>query len=114
METLSTSVIVVNHEFQDPSRILMVDTPSNASILTLKRKTEEMLPGLLSSFVLPSIFVWKMKSIKKGITGGCLLEILENIDINDTGTIVEIYDNHKVADLALSDKETLLLQLPGT
>ena len=114
METLSTSVIVVNHEFQDPSHILMVDTPSNASILTLKRKTEEKLPGLLSSFVLPSIFVWKMKCIKKGITRGCLLEILENIDINDTGTIVEIYDNHKVADLALSDKETLLLQLPGT
>ena len=47
------------------------------------------------------------------LTAKKLAQILRNIDVEDEDTIEDLIEDLTVADLQLSNGETLLLQLPG-
>ena len=53
------------------------------------------------------------KLIINNSTAKKLAQILKNIDVEDEDTIEDLLENLTVADLQLSNGETLLLQLPG-
>ena len=59
--------------------------------------------------------MWRTKGklIINMLTAKKLAQILRNIDVEDEDTIEDLLEDLTVADLQLSNGETLLLQMPG-
>ena len=112
MEPSLTTCLLVDHNFRAIGRRFTVLTTSVDSIEALKKKAKAEAPRA----IIPSACtMWRTKGklIINNSTAKKLAQILRNIDVEDEDTIEDLLENLTVADLQLSNGETLLLQLPG-
>ena len=116
MESSFTSVVLVDHDFKAPTDYFLVETTPNDLIFHLKRKVKEERPDELSRYRRSDIRVWKSMGTLtiNPSSEGRLLEILNAIDVDNAATIQQLPERLKLADLGLSEFQTLLVQLPGT
>ena len=110
-----TPVILVDHDFKAPTNYFLVETTPNDLIFHLKEKVKEVRPEELSSVRRSDLLVWKTMGAKtiNPSSEERLSEILNTIDVGDKATIQELPERLKLADLGLSEFQTLLVQLPG-
>ncbi|KAH9062331.1 hypothetical protein EDB87DRAFT_292825 [Lactarius vividus] len=110
-------LLLVDHRFQAMGSCFEVGAFSDHdNINTLKKKVKEEKPEALSrAHVDPSdLTVWKTKgsmAIDES-NFGRLAEILGSIDVDNEDTIEKLSEVERVANLGLSDTQTLLIQLP--
>ncbi|KAH9063641.1 hypothetical protein EDB87DRAFT_137718 [Lactarius vividus] len=116
--TISIWLLLVDHTFQTPigNRFEVGAFSDHDNINTLKKKVKEEKPEALSrAHVDPSdLTVWKTKgsmAIDES-NFGRLAEILGSIDVDNEDTIEKLSEVERVANLGLSDTQTLLIQLP--
>jgi hypothetical protein len=116
MEPSLTAVLLVDHKFRTLTRRFLVETTSHDSIHHLKEKVKEERPNELSRFQLSDVSVWKTKGETVTHEFNCepLAEMFERINVHDKDSVEELSEDRKVADLGLSNGETLLVRLPGT
>ena len=116
MESSFTSVVLVDHDFKAPTHYFLVETTPNDLIFHLQRKVKEERPDELSRYRRSDIRVWKSMGTLtiNPSSEGRLLEILNAIDVDNAATIQQLPERLKLADLGLSEFQTLLVQLPGT
>ena len=120
MEPSYTSVVLVDHKFQALSDRFLVETTPNDLIYHLKKKMKEQWHGDADfadyDFTnLAKLVVWKTTDaivINKS-NSIRMAEILGAIN-DDRNTIRRLEEDESVADLGLSNFQTLLVQLPGT
>ena len=67
----------------------------------------------LNTFNIADITVWKTKGMRT-LPSKCMAELLRSIDVNNVQHIQVLTNKSKVANLGLSEDETLVMQLPGT
>ena len=109
-------LLLVTYDFQAVGGSSLVDTTSGDDVYHLKEKIKEKRRNDLAHVDAARLTVWKTKgkmTINRS-TRERWPEILKAIDIRDRDTIEELYVYELVADLRLSDGETLLVRLPGT
>ena len=110
----NTWLLIVNHDFRAIGRRFTVITTSGDSVETLKEKAiKKQMP---TSRINPGhCTMWRTKGklIINKSTAKKLALTLRNIDVEDEDTIEDLIEDLTVADLQLSNGETLLLQLPG-
>jgi hypothetical protein len=113
-----TWLLLVDYKFHAIGCPFYVWTSDDDDICELKEKFREDSPEDLSRTYaeLDELTVWKLKGEKTidNSTCGYLAEILRGIDVNDKDTIEVLDEEVQVADLGLSDGQTLLLRLPDT
>ena len=117
MESSFTSVVLVDHDFKAPTNYFLVETTPNDLIFHLKRKVKEAKPNYFSSLIdVVDLVVWKTMGTLtiNPSSEGRLSEILNAIDVDNAATIQQLPERLKLADLGLSEFQTLLVQLPGT
>ena len=113
-------LLLVNCDFQALGGCFPVNTTSSDDVYHLKEKVKEKTREALSrAHVDPKeLTMWKTKGamIIDKSSPERLSEILRNIDVSDENTIEELSEDELVADLGLSDGQTLLVQvrLSGT
>jgi hypothetical protein len=114
-----TAVVLVDHNFQALTDLFLVETTPGDLIYHLKKKVKEQWHGDadFAQLDFTNIVVWKTMGAKviNEHTHEHMADILSTINVNDEGTIQRLFETNKLADLGLSDFQTLLLQLlPGT
>lgn len=67
----------------------------------------------LNTSNIADITVWKTKGMRT-LPSKCMAELLRSIDVNNVQHIQVLTNKSKVANLGLSEDETLVMQLPGT
>ena len=117
MEPSLTSVVLVDHKFQALTDPFLVKMTSNDLICDLKEKVKEQRTNFFSglAFDFQELVVWKTTDaivINKS-NSIRMAEILGAIN-DDRNTIRRLPEELKLADLGLSNFQTLLVQLPGT
>ena len=117
MEPSFTSVVLVNHDFKALTDRFLVETTPNDLIYHLKKKVKETRPIYFSrlAFDVGELIVWKTMGamIIDTSSDERMAAILSTIDSNDRNTIRRLSEELKVADLGLSNFQSLLVQLPG-
>ena len=116
METFYTGVLLVDRNFHAFTCRYTLET-ANIRILAWKQKAHHSWSDKLSPYMPRTLSLWKLKGdmiITKLTPQKELSEVLGKIDVNDMNTIEELGDHEKVANIGLSEDETLLLQVPGT
>ena len=111
-------LLLVTYDFQAVGDSFLVDTTSSDVVYHLKKKVKEATPEALSrARVDPNVLtVWKTKGemMINNSTRERLPEILRAINVRGQDTVEKLHEYGLVADLRLSDDETLLVRLPGT
>ena len=111
-------LLLVDYNFQALGGCFPVNTTSGDAVYHLKEKVKEETPEALSRVHvdLKNLTMWKTKGamIIDKSSSDRLPEILKNIDVGDENTIEELSEDELVADLGLSDGQTLLVRLSGT
>ena len=110
-----TWLLLVDHDFHALAEPFCVETPKNIHLL--KKKVKEEKPEALSRVRVDpdELTVWKTKGAKiiDESTIERLEDILSGIDDRDQDTIEVLKSHKRVADLAISEGQTLLVRLPG-
>ena len=111
-------LLLVDCDFQALGGCFPVNTSSGDGVYHLKEKVKEKTREALSHAHVDSkeLTMWKTKGamIIDKSSSERLSEILRNIDVSDQNTIEELSEDDLVADLGLSEGQTLLVRLSGT
>jgi hypothetical protein len=102
-------LLLVDCNFQALGGRFLVGIDMTTCIYHLKKMVKEERQNDLAHIDAARFTVWKTKDI---IDESALVDLLRRI-INDKDTIEELHAGQPVADLGLSDDQTLLVQLPG-
>jgi hypothetical protein len=119
MERPYTAIVLVDHRFLPLTRRFLVDRTPNDLIHDVMKKVKAEMSNDLSTFNISDLTVWKTmgEMVIDKSTSERLAEILSCINrfnVNDGNTIQRLSHDRKLADLGLSDSQTLLIQCPGT
>ena len=111
-----TSVVLVDHNFKALTDRFLIETTPDDLIFHLEVKVKEERPDELSPYRRSDVRVWKTKGTKAINLSSeeSMPEILSTVDINDKNTIQKLSEEVKLAELGLSNFQSLLVQLPGT
>lgn len=112
------AVILVDHKFQALGRRFVVETAQDDLLFHLITKVKEKRHRYFSGHdtYISELAVWRTKgeNVINKFNYKRLAEILRSINIHDEDTTKKLPEDLKVADLGLSNGETLLVQMPGT
>jgi Crinkler effector protein N-terminal domain len=110
-----TWLLLVNHKFQAIGECFLVNISGRDLIANLTKKVKKERRNALANVDAVDLTVWKSAIIiDETTTSECLAERLRNIKVDDKDTIEKVGSYVQVANLGLSDGQTLLVQLPGT
>ncbi|KAH8984472.1 hypothetical protein EDB92DRAFT_1490314 [Lactarius akahatsu] len=108
-------LLLVDYKFQAIGHRFEVNTTSgDFNINDLKKGVGEKRPNALSraSVDCSDLIVWKTMIIDRS-TAKRLAEILRDINVDDKDTIEKLSEDEQVADLGLSEGQTLLVRQPA-
>ncbi|KAH9027873.1 hypothetical protein EDB85DRAFT_2148231 [Lactarius pseudohatsudake] len=111
MEPSETWLLLVDHNFRAIGGSFSVDTiPGDDNINKLKEKAKVERQIDLARVDAANLTVWKTKDT---IDESNFERFAKGIDVNDKDAIEKLSVRTRVADLGLSDSQTLLVRMPG-
>ncbi|KAH9039479.1 hypothetical protein EDB83DRAFT_1719969 [Lactarius deliciosus] len=116
MKPSETWLLLVDYNFQALGDFFSVDTISgDDNINDLKKKAKEKRQVALARVDAANLTVWKTKGTMAIDESNFdrFVKILKGIDVNDKDTIEKLSVRTRVADLGLSNGQTLLVRMPG-
>lgn len=112
--SIYTGVVIVNIKFEALTSRFVVKTTPEDTVDSLKLKVQEKRHGVGHSHV-TNMTVWLPKGSKKimVLTPKRMAQALASIDTDNAEHIRVLGDGSKVANLGMSEDETLIVQLLG-